>query len=654
VLRVDSAVEPPRLVLRFALYTAVTIGLAAAGLLWFIRGNATHHAEETVAAHAQYIASTILRDRLRPADFSRPARGTRLAQLDRLFRREVLMNGILRVKLYSRSGSVTYSNSRDLIGTKPTDDDAVEAGEGKTITDVTHLDDEGGGGPHTKVLESYTPVTFGGEPAGSFEAYQDYSPVSAAASETFLPIAGALGLALLLLYASLLPILRRVTTRLRRQVVEIEHQAMHDALTGLPNRTLFNDRVEQALLAARRDGTGFAILLIDLDRFKEINDTLGHQSGDRVLQEVARRLQLKLRESDTVARLGGDEFALLARSATQIEEAMLIAERVHRTLGKPVTLEGLGLELEASIGIALFPDHGDDVDTLMRRADVAMYLSKELHVPTELYTAEKDTYSPSRLRLVSELRRAIKGGEIVVYYQPQAVAADGELCGVEALARWQHPERGLLGPGEFIPLAEHTGLIRPLTLYVLDTALRQVRRWDEQGLALRISVNITGRDLLDTTFPEEVRTLLRRWGIDATRVELEITENTILHDPVRARAVLAQLNELGVRLAIDDFGSGNSSLGYLKRLPVNVLKIDKSFVVNMIADPDDAVIVRSTISLGHNLGLEVVAEGVESEDAWRRLASLNCDTIQGFYLGKPMRATEIAERSQPALGVDAA
>jgi diguanylate cyclase (GGDEF)-like protein len=413
---------------------------------------------------------------------------------------------------------------------------------------------------------------------------------------------------------------------------------------------LFNDRVGQAILVSRREGTGFAVLLIDLDRFKEINDTLGHVSGDRVLEEVAQRLQRTLRESDTVARLGGDEFALLARSAFNERSALAVANRIHHALNRPLTLDGILLELGASVGITLYPDHGEDVDTLMRRADVAMYHGKELKTATEIYSVERDTYSPGRLRLVGELRQAIQMGELSVYYQPQASASDGELLGVEALARWHHPEHGLLMPGDFVPLAEHTGLIRPLTMYVLERALAQSRSWRDDGLDLRVSVNITSRDLLDTHLPEQVGALLDKWGVEPDRLELEITENTIFTDPVRSRTVLARLRELGVRLAIDDFGSGNSSLGYLKRLPVDVLKIDKNFVVNMDSDADDAVIVRSTIELGHNLGLEVVAEGVETAEAWRHLMLLGCDTIQGFFFGRPMPPEQIPrpQRGAPA------
>ncbi len=630
--------RPPRLVLRFAVQSALTLAVAAAGILWFVHRDATSRAEGNVRFHAQFVADTIARDNLRRSDFQRAVSPARRARLDWLFKREVLVGGALRVKLYRADGLVTYSSEQNQIGTFVDEAGPRRAAAGFPSVDVSTLDAEGGGGSHAKVLETYVPVTLGGRHAGAFELYDDYGPVAAAARAEFTPIAIALALVLLALYAALFPILRRVTTRLRRQMGDLEHQALHDSLTGLPNRLLFRDRVEQALLAARRDGDGFAVLLIDLDRFKEINDTLGHQSGDRMLEEVGRRLRETARESDTVARLGGDEFAVLGRQIDSPDAAFLLAERVQEAISQPLAHDGILLDVAASIGITLFPEHGEDVDSLLRRADVAMYLSKESHSGAELYAVERDNYSPSRLRLVGELRRALEQGELVLHFQPQAELASGRIAKVEALVRWQHPERGLLPPSDFVPLAEHTGLIRQLTVYVLDQALAQCAAWRREGREIAVAVNVTGRDLLDLRLPDEVAELLAKHEVPASQLELEIAENTILTDPVRARSVLTRLSVLGVTLAIDDFGSGNSSLGYLKRLPVDVLKIDRSFVTNMTDDADDATIVRSTIDLGHNLGLRVVAEGVETEETRLRLAALGCDTIQGYLIGRPALA----------------
>jgi diguanylate cyclase (GGDEF)-like protein len=645
LVRARATIGSPRLTGRFALYAAVALVAAMAATFVFVRGEAIQRAEQTGRFHTRFVADSILRDRLRPSDFTATATGARRAQLDALARHELLPGGALRANLYAPDGHVVYSTDHALIGTRPDERDTIlGALHGRLASDVTHLgaeDDQPGG---VKVLESYVPVTLRGQrtPAGVFELYEDYAPIASSARQTFVPIAGVIALALLLLYLSFFPILRRVTARIRRQMEQIEHQAFHDALTGLPNRALFHDRVGQALRAAKRDGQSVAVMVMDLDRFKEVNDTLGHKSGDRLLVEVGRKLAQPLRAGDTVARLGGDEFGILAPAACDPASALALAGRVRAALEQPHRIAGVEVDVDASIGIALFPRDGEDVDTLVRRADIAMYVSKETHEPA-LYAPEQDHYSAQRLALIAQLRRAIAQREITVYYQPQADLRTGRVRSVEALVRWEHPEHGLLPPDRFVPLAEHTGLIRALTSHVLDIALAQCRAWRDAGLDLGVAVNITGRDLLDLRLPDEVAGLLARWDVAPGRLELEITENTVLTDPIRARQVLVRLSELGVRLAIDDFGSGNSSLGYLKRLPVNVLKIDKSFVLNMLESDDDAVIVRSTIDLGHNLGLEVIAEGVETDAIRARLERLGCDVAQGFWLSRPVPAATIEQ-----------
>jgi predicted signal transduction protein with EAL and GGDEF domain len=311
-------------------------------------------------------------------------------------------------------------------------------------------------------------------------------------------------------------------------------------------------------------------------------------------------------------------------------------------LREPFTLEAISLDLDASVGIALYPEHGADVETLLQRADVALYLAKENRGSSTLYSAERDEYSPARLALVAELRRALDEHELVLYYQPKARLADGAIAGVEALVRWNHPRRGLLAPAEFIPVAEHTGLIKEVTLYVLRQALQQLRLWEAEGLELTVAVNLSARDLLDFDLPQVIGKLLADNGVPATGLELEITETVLLSDPMRARAILSRLSAMGVKLAIDDFGTGYSSLAYLKRLPVSEIKIDRSFVTNMNTDRSDAAIVRSTIDLGRNLGLTVVAEGVETEADWAQLKALNCTFAQGYHLSRPIPAGEIA------------
>ena len=420
-----------------------------------------------------------------------------------------------------------------------------------------------------------------------------------------------------------------------------EHQALHDALTGLANRTLFRDRIDQAVKTRRSTHTRAAVLVMDLDGFKEINDSLGHAAGDELLIELGRRLTVALRGSDTVARLGGDEFGVLLPRANVPGDVLRAVERMREAIERPITVQGLPLSLEASIGIALYPDDGTDVETLVRCADGAMYHAKEEKSGWAFYDNSCVPQGMARLTIMGELRRALDQRELVLYYQPKALLADGEVHSVEALLRWNHPDRGLVPPDDFIPVAQQTGLIKPLTLYVIDEALRQCRSWQDDGLRLTIAVNLSARSLVDPDFPTQVASLLERWDVDPRRLEFEITESSMLADPTRTKLILEQLSHMDIRLSIDDFGTGYSSLAYLKRLPVSEIKIDRSFVMNMEEDEDDATIVRSTIELGRNLGLDVVAEGVESEQVWRRLTELGCTAAQGYYLSRPIPAGDL-------------
>src|SRR4051794_12869453 len=404
--------------------------------------------------------------------------------------------------------------------------------------------------------------------------------------------------------------------RAARQAVELEHQTLHDALTGLPNRDLLRQRVEHALTGLTPDGDQIAVLLIDLDHFKEINDTLGHLHGDLLLREMARRLAAAMRPGDTVSRLGGDEFAVLLAPVSSPVEAIRLAQSLRARIDEPIDVQGVVMRTEASIGVAVPPDDGADVDTLLRRPDIAMYVAKGGRTGVETYNRTQEGHSPARLALAGELRRALENDELTVYYQPQAALSSGLVTGVEALVRWHHPKRGLISPDVFIPLAENTGLIGPLTMCVLDNAMAQVRIWDGLGLHLDLAVNLSTRSLLDRTLPRLVSQMLARHGLATSRLELEITESMIASDPERAFAVLAELRATGMRLAIDDFGTGYSSLANLRDLEVERLKIDRSFTQGMIERHADGVIVASTVELAHRLGLEVVAEGVESQAAW--------------------------------------
>ena len=435
--------------------------------------------------------------------------------------------------------------------------------------------------------------------------------------------------------------MRQVQAALRRQADDHARQALHDVLTGLPNRLLLGDRAGHALQVAQRSGTSVAMLLLDLDRFKEVNDTLGHVAGDQLLVQVGHRLAETCRAVDTVARLGGDEFAILLEDATR-ESAVAMAERLTVALQETFRIEGVNLDLEASIGIAV-SSPGDDVVGLLQRADVAMYQAKETHEPLAVYDPERDVNTPARLALLGDLRRALESsppdgsGELRLEYQPKISTATGRLYGVEALLRWDHPVRGAVPPASFIPVVETTGLVDELTTSVLRMALTQQRSWLARGFETPVAVNISARSLLDLRFPDRVADLLAAYGVPARLLVVELTETTIMADPDAAVAVLQRLADQGVRLSIDDFGTGYSSMAYLKRLPVSELKIDRSFVMDMHADDNDAVLVQSAVDLGHNLGLAVVAEGVEDSGTLQQLRSMGCDLAQGYHISRPVR-----------------
>jgi diguanylate cyclase (GGDEF)-like protein len=633
---------PPKLVRRFALYAGIALIVAAVCAYFFVRRYSEEHAEKTAIAHTEYLAESILPNQLDPIDFTVPATGRRLAALDRLARRTLLSPGIVRVKFYDPDGRVIYSSDHYQIGHYTLEPETVTAAfRGGSIGDVTDLNSEGGTKPDLQVLESYSAVAIDGRPVGVLELYGDYSPIAEDARSIFIPLAAGIAIVLIGLYFSFFPILRRVTRTMRHQLDEIEHKAFHDHLTDLPNRAKFNDRAEAAVRRAKDHGGSFAVMLIDLDRFKDVNDSLGHDSGDRLLSALASALPSQMRKDDTVARLGGDEFGVLALDIGDASAVLALAQKVRGVLAEPRVIDGVELQVGASIGIALYPDHGSDAETLVRRADVAMYRSKQTQAPA-LYDKEHDHYSPARLSLVAELHRAISKGELFVSYQPQVDPASHELRAVEALVRWRHPKRGLLMPNEFIPLAEHTGMIRELTAHVLDRSLEQCRAWRDEGLELGMAVNISPRDLLDSRLPEEVESLLAKHDVEPGDLELEITEETAITDLPRARAILSQLSQLGVKLAVDDFGAGNSSLAYLRRLPVTGLKIDRSLISRMRFRPDDAAIVDSTIRLAHALGLKVTAEGVETVGCCSYLAEVGCELAQGFYFGRAMSAEDIA------------
>jgi diguanylate cyclase (GGDEF)-like protein/PAS domain S-box-containing protein len=435
-------------------------------------------------------------------------------------------------------------------------------------------------------------------------------------------------------------ILRDITER-KAQQAELERLALHDALTALPNRTLLNDRIDMAINTAKRGGLSMAVLLLDLDRFKDVNDTLGHEVGDLLLTEVGPRLQRPLREVDTVARLGGDEFAVLLPGPTDLATACRVAERLVDALKHPFAIQDLFLEVGVSIGVALYPEHGQTGRELLQHADVAMYAAKRGQTGFVVYSAEADTNSVRQLTLTGQLRRAIENEQMTLEFQPKIDARTAEVAGVEALTRWQHPELGSIPPGEFIHSAEQTGLIKPLTLWVMKAALSELRRWTRQGHQFGVAVNLSVKSLQDPELPDVIRGLLRSWDQRPERLTFEITESALMADPAAALEVLERIAAIGCKLSLDDFGTGYSSLAYLQKLPINELKIDRSFVVAMTRDDNAAVIVRSVVKLAKGLGLSVVAEGVESEDAFRSLRALGCDQVQGYWFGPAMTGDEL-------------
>jgi diguanylate cyclase (GGDEF)-like protein/PAS domain S-box-containing protein len=434
-------------------------------------------------------------------------------------------------------------------------------------------------------------------------------------------------------------VLRDVTER-RRAEAALAHQALHDALTGLPNRVLLLDRLEQALRASELDGSGLSLLLMDLDRFKEVNDTLGHHAGDLLLQQVGSRLHGVLRAADTIARLGGDEFAVILPGIDK-EGMVAVVEKLLGRLKAPFSVEGQQVVVGASIGVAVSPEHGHEADALMRRADVAMYVAKRTGTGFSVYQADQDRNSPDRLSLINELRRAVEEGELVLHYQPKIDLRSGALAGVEALVRWEHPIRGLISADQFRPSAEQAGLIDSLSQWVLRAALMQATAWRRIGLEIPVAVNLSMRSLYDEQLPDKIAELLLATRTPASLLVVEITESSLMIDPPRTLAILTHLREMGIRVAIDDFGTGHSSLAYLKRLPVDEVKIDRSFVKDLTTDATDRVIVRATVDLAHSLGLRVVAEGVEDERTSALLVELGCDEAQGFHLGRPLRGHEL-------------
>jgi len=449
---------------------------------------------------------------------------------------------------------------------------------------------------------------------------------------------GLVGIVLIVLAAGLALITRKHRWLLSAERARAVHACRHDTLTGLPNRALLADRVGQALRTNDRAGTRAALLLIDLDRFKDINNAFGHHYGDGLLTQIGPRLAGVLRKQDTIARLGGDEFAVLLPTVTSVADATAVATKLQAALHAPFRVHDIDLDVEASIGIVVSGPHGQDPTTLLAHAEGATDVAKDHNLGVYAYDPAIDRYSPAKLVLLGDLRRALEQDQLVLHYQPKINISSGNVVGAEALIRWQHPQHGLLLPDAFIPLAEHTRLIGPLTCHILDTALAQAAIWAKAGWTLVIAVNLSARNLADHHLPEQVAELLAAHQVPAELLQLEVTETAVIADPARAQHVLQQLSDLGISISLDDFGAGYTSLSQLKTLPISELKIDRSFITTMTEDRSNTLIVRSVIGLGHALGLTIVAEGVENQHTLDALGDYGCDIAQGYHHAHPLTA----------------
>jgi len=546
--------------------------------------------------------------------------------------------------LYNTDGQALYYSGGDARDAPPADARLLDlaTSSGRPESEVVEVDG-------ANQLRVYVPVTYGDSYAGAHGIAVVEIPWTATqqfVANAVLTIAGVVAVILLLAWLLLYRTVHRASRRLREQSEENERLALQDALTGLPNRRLLNDRLDRAISAAERNKKSLALMMIDVDRFKEVNDTLGHDRGDALLVQIAERLADVLRDADTVARLGGDEFAVLAPVVGSLTDADRLARRVHSVFDEPFVVGDLVLHVEASLGVAVLPEHAVDGTELMQRADTAMYAAKASHVGVLMYEPGEDGNSTDRLVLLGDLRSALGTRQLSVHYQPKVDLGTMQAVGMEALLRWNHPTRGNIPPNDFIPLAERTGLIHGLTRYVLELVLNQMAEWDRIGedfAHLPVAVNLSARNLIEPSFADFVEDLLASHQIEPERLELEVTESALIEDPVRSHEMLHKLAGLGVTLAVDDFGTGYTSMAQLEAMPLTTLKIDRSFVMRLAEDPGGATLVKAMVDLAHEFGLEVVAEGVEDEEVTARLQALGCDVGQGYLWSRPVAGDALPE-----------
>jgi len=637
----------------FAIYAAISLvpvlvlGVVLAASL---RGEARQRGLAEGQAEATLVARTAVEPLLDGRPLSLGLSTTEQGALRRLTTHAIGEQDVLRLRLRDLAGRVVFSDDGSGFGGKP-DDEALDAATGEVVAHLTRLNSDANdtGKRGVASVEVYLPLRAGSpiRRVGVLEMYLPYAPINRDVSAGLHQLTLDLALGLGVLYLALFAITASVGRGLRREAARNKFLAEHDTLTELPNRDLFHRRANKLLDAGISRGQRLAIAIIDLDRFKDVNDTLGHHLGDRLLTEIASRLAAGTRAGDTVARMGGDEFGLILRDVPEAERALL---HLRDVIDREVEVSGLPLTVQASIGFVLAPEDGTDIDTLLQRADVAMYVAKARHAGVVRYDAALDHYDAAKLSLVAELRHAIDDGQLVLHYQPQTTLTDGRVQAVEALVRWQHPTHGLLSPDKFLPLAEQTDLIEKLTQWVLRTALTELRDlepvWTHN---LAVAVNVSARSISRAGFAKQIIHTLQALDMPAERLIVEVTETALLTDPARAADVLGKLAAAGIKISLDDFGRGQTSLGYLSALPIHELKIDKSFVLDMLQNPAHAAIVRSIIDLGHNLGLRVVGEGVETDNVLIALREAGCDVAQGFLLARPKPAAELRRCLEPTL-----
>jgi diguanylate cyclase (GGDEF)-like protein len=613
-----------------------------------LRQQALDHAIRTATAYAD----SGVRDRVTTAEWEKEALTGRT--INRLQANLQPDDTLVEVRLWGRSGKPLY-DSVDMAHPFPDLDRlGVAVRDGRPTAALvtqadTHDPAKGSGldrhmlaGLQT-VLDVYVPVlTVQGDPTpyGVAEIALDYTSTEEATAGAVRTVALVVGVGLLVVWLLLFRTVHNASRRLRSSAAENARLANLDPLTGLPNRRLLAERLEQAADDALAHGHHVGLLLLDVDRFKEINDSLGHDRGDQLLIQVADRLREIVRGTDTVARLGGDEFAVLLKTVRSVEDAALFSERVLGVFAQPYDVDGLMLHVETSIGLALLPDHADDVQNLMKRADVAMYIAKAGRRGMSIYEADGDSNSPARLILLGDLRRALDDrDQLSVHYQPKLDLNTGGIVGLEALLRWNHPVRGMIPPGEFIPLAEQTGLVHLLTRRVLEMVLEQIRSWRTDGWEIQVAVNLSALNLAEPDLDSHIAELLARYDVPARLLEFEITESAIVQDPERAAATLSRIAAMGSTIALDDFGIGNTSISQLRDLPIDTLKIDRSFILDM--SRGNEVLVKVVTELAHEFQMVAVAEGVEEADVADRLRAIGCDLAQGYLYARPVPADQL-------------